>query len=969
MTRESRSARPRLSPLIWAIGTSTLLTVLLMGVVANLASASAYELDSKEHAFTRALQGVAVPTATLKSAVTPAVSLQSTVAPTSAPESTVAPTANTQIESTSTFSFSLAALGYGEEILSSPYGQAQYFFRLPENWVIEGDADLELDLSYVYHHQGYEEEYPILFGELVISLDGETLEVFSIDVGDLEHHRLRVTLPESLLTNPNRTQHVIGVTLSAGNLCEVLHRARLAIHPTSNVSLAYSQRPPALDLGRYPQPFYQQAFEPDNVRFVLPSHPTTNDLSSAAALAAKLGDLTNGRMVISATTDLELSNLVGTAPATFDEHLIVVGQPQHNQLLPLLNNSVDLPVSLHQQQLHLVAQGPTAVAPGEIFTYTFTITNPLDQALDMYMVDPLPAYTEFVTCSPGCVESDDDNTITWRNSRLAPDGTIDFSLTLRASDILTGAILENVVTLIEDDLGPVNAATLTSTAVSEPSEAETQVFVSREGDYFFVYENKTLAEGDGVIQEIVSPWSENRSILIVTGLNDEAVRKASLAMSSETHFPGMRGPVALVREALSSIETDDASPTVDEITLADLGYSDQVVRGGGTVKRIDYYFWVPYGWQLTEDVSIDLYFGHSRLIDYENSGLTVFLNNRLIASTALNEKTADDGHLHISLADANVRSGRSNQLTLEIDLDMPGVCVDHEQALALIENNSRIFLAHREGTDPDLNLNLFPYPFHLNPALTDLLFVLPTVPSIEELGNVLRLTASLGDSAAGKTTLPVVMVDSDLPLQGLEGYHVIAVGRASRNALIQQVNAELPQPFLPGSDEIDQQLDDVVFRLPPGLDLGYAELIPSPWNEERALLAVTGTTDESVNWVVNVLSDRPWVLGNGGNLALITDDKVNTIDTRTLTSKGAAGAVATAVLEGAPEAVTAPTETATVGLSPTSSLIPNPDDSATEQVSRGTDRPTWLIPLMGITGLLVIAIFAFVFLQQTRGRS
>lgn len=928
MLNEMRSTRARVSRVIWLAG--ILLSILLINFAANTAMASSHEQTSQEDGPSLAIQSTATPVPAL------------------------------QVGSTSTFTFSLAALGYAETILNSPYDAAQYSFRLPDDWAVQTDGTLDLELSYVYEQMGAGVN-PTFFGDLTITLDGQTVEIFPI-MEELDHYRLRVPLPASLLASPEQTRHVIGLKFDAGSLCKTPHKARLVVHPTSSVSLNYGQRPLVLDLSRYPSPFYQRAFELDRVRFVLPSLATVSDLNSALAVAAKLGDLTGNRMVISATTDLDLSRHLAPASATLNEHLIVIGQPQDNQLLPLLNDAADLPVSLHPRQLALVAQGPEAVASSATFTYVFTITNTLERSVDLSLVDSLPLYTELKGCTPDCTENSDKSIVTWSDNLLAPAEITSFSLTLKASDVLTGTAVENTLTLIEAELGPVNADTLTSTVVADSSSSELQVSTPQEGSYFFVYDGKAVAQGDGIIQEIPSPWNQGRAILIVTGLSDEAVRKASQAMSSETRFPGMSGAVALVREALLPSEINHTASVSGDMTLADLGYEDGIIWGDSP-QQADYLFEVS-GWQLTDEAAIDLYFSHSQRIDYQDSGLTVLLNRNPVASVALDDKNSDEGLIHISLANADVRTGE-NRLTVSVDMSLPGECaaLQSEQAWLRIKNTSRIFLAHNPDTTLKLALDYLPYPFHLNPALTDLMFALPDTPTAGELEAALRLAASLGDSAAGKTIIPVVVTGNDLPLQDLRDYHIIAVGRPSRNALIQQVNSQLPQPFLPGSDEIEQRIDDVVFRLPPGVDLGYLQLIPSPWNEARALLAVTGTTENGLNGAVNVMSYRTGAL-KSGNLAVIKGSDINTIDTRELTRGGMGVAVMTAVPEMTPVATAVATATATITPIPPAPN-PTPGVSASKQVLARSTPPGWLVPLVGMTVLVVIAILVFA-LRQAR---
>ena len=87
-------------------------------------------------------------------------------------------------------------------------------------------------------------------------------------------------------------------------------------------------------------------------------------------------------------------------------------------------------------------------------------------------------------------------------------------------------------------------------------------------------------------------------------------------------------------------------------------------------------------------------------------------------------------------------------------------CVEiaSEQAWFVVKDSSKISLTHNKNNNLILDLNLLPFPFHLNSALTDLLFVLPTTPTAPEWETVLHLASTLGNSASGKTVLPAAML-------------------------------------------------------------------------------------------------------------------------------------------------------------------------------------------------------------------
>ena len=858
-----------------------------------------------------------------------------------------------EASSPGSFRFTLEELGYGERVLDSPYSTAEYTLRLPEGWELLSESFFRLDVSYAYNLVGAPETQalPSHFGDIIVTINGETQLVSPITEPALDDARFWIGLPLSLLNDPDRSIHRIQVTLDADSLCEVSHRASLTIHPTSLLSLDHDQFPVSPDLARYPRPFYQRAFETDQVRFVLPTQPTEMELAGALAVAAKLGDLTYG-MVISETTDLDLGARLEALEADepFHEHLIVIGSPETNDMILRFSQLEALPVPLRERQMNLVGEGPAAVAPGDILTYTLTLTNTTQRTVSsLSLVDTLPAYAHVVSCSPTC-SATVEGEVSWPISSLDAGDALSFNLGIRLSEAINASAVENVVTLLDETSGPLNVNALTttvsSTSVPEPGLKSS---VSAGDGYFFSLGDRAVSENDGVVQEFVSPWDQTRAILVITGLSDASVYRASRAMSSNSRFPGVKGSFALVRDVHSLPDIPPESQPTD-LVFADLGYEDKVLKGW--YEQTSYQFDVPFGWRLTEDAYLDLRFSHSQLLDYSGSFLSVLFNGEPIATVALGDETSLNGGVKIGLPPSQVRRGRINEIVIQAKMHPAYVCVPAHMWL-LVSSESLLRLDHTEENIHSLDLKFYPHPFVHRSDLADVLFALPPDPQPEECEDALQLAAALGSAAGGSDLAPSVALGDTLTESRLADYHIVTVGRPSRSPYLQQVNVGLPQPFQPGLDGIEQRIDNVIFRLHPDMSLGFIQLIPSPWNAERAFLAVTGTTDEGVRWAARVLDTRPWALK--GDLALIRGDDIKTTDTRGLTHNGVTAAMATAVPEMTPAPAASPTST--------------PGVSASGQASQRSGRPAWLIPLVGLTGLAVVAIFAVAFWQRRQGRS
>ncbi len=466
----------------------------------------------------------------------------------------------------------------------------------------------------------------------------------------------------------------------------------------------------------------------------------------------------------------------------------------------------------------------------------------------------------------------------------------------------------------------------------------------------------TAAETDGVLRLVQSPERVGKAALLVTGATDEGVRKAGLALSAQPQFLRLAGQEAVVQE----VHTDSISlpQTPLDLTFTDLGYTERVVTGIGR-KDIYYNFDLPLDWNLTSDAGLRLKFSHSPLLDGALSSITVFLNDVPIGSARLDGSNAVDGELIAPLPPESSQPGLSNTLLVQIEADLPDPCILPETSTAWVtlSAESSLYLAH---TGQDLsaffNLDFWPRPFNQDPQMKDVLISLPSDPTNEEYTVAFQIAAFLGSASQGRAFEPALLL-GDPGQTDLASYHLVLIGRPSRSPLLQSINDQLPQPFIPGVDTIEQTIDSVVYRLQDGLDLGFLELVPSQWNSERILIVITGTSDAGLQSAADFLmnSGRIWELK--GNLAMVRGDRLFVTDTRVLTGEGQAAPVATAVTEITPVAELA-----------SSDQPGNPSAQPPEQQTL-LERFPWFLPALTIASLVVVvALLGLGYWMSRRGK-
>lgn len=458
--------------------------------------------------------------------------------------------------------------------------------------------------------------------------------------------------------------------------------------------------------------------------------------------------------------------------------------------------------------------------------------------------------------------------------------------------------------------------------------------------------------------------------LVVTGVNDAAILKAGEALATQAQFPGMSGVQAIV-QAVQPITIGVPVSQTRDISLASLGYSDKVLSA--FVSNLQYTFHIPRGWALVSDATLDLHTSHSVALTAMSATMQVYLNYVPIYSALLTPENSENVWRTISIPARRLDPG-VNYLTFELTGNFPQ-CLDMRFANGLwlaVYADSTVHIPHAT-ISTTFNLSDFPRPFDELEDLSNVIIVLPESLEAAESAGVLRLAAALGAAGGGERIRPQVLLGV-LPDEALSASaHIIAIGEPTRNPLITALNDHLPQPFITGTNQIRQQVDDVIYRLPPDYSLGFVQELPSPWNRERALLVVTGSTAEGVAWALEALTNEDLAGKLNGNLAtLIEKGEMRVTDTRGTPDPYAE------ITRTPPTLVTTMTPEATVTpmpASPTPTATPAPThtptpDSAPEAIESSpsvtvTTRPRWLAPLLVLSLIAVIAVVVLA-LRRTR---
>jgi hypothetical protein len=225
-----------------------------------------------------------------------------------------------------------------------------------------------------------------------------------------------------------------------------------------------------------------------------------------------------------------------------------------------------------------------------------------------------------------------------------------------------------------------------------------------------------------------------------------------------------------------------------------------------------------------------------------------------------------------------------------MNLDDEDKCLvlDSQHLWATIYSHSYFHLPYT-SQEVEPSLDLFPYPFDEQPSLSGLLLVLPNRPGQFDYDLMLRLAAGLGAADQGDF-LALNVTTADLVTQERrQDRDLVLIGRPSVHSLIADLNDGLPQPFEPGSDRLRPRVESAVFVENDLGDIGLIEELSAPWDAERTILILTGTTDEGVALAGTTLFSKGDALA--GNVVLVEESVgIRAFDTRSLLSTPGSGA-------------------------------------------------------------------------------
>lgn len=303
------------------------------------------------------------------------------------------------------------------------------------------------------------------------------------------------------------------------------------------------------------------------------------------------------------------------------------------------------------------------------------------------------------------------------------------------------------------------------------------------------------------------------------------------------------------------------------VSLEDLGRVDEILYSPYDSMRVT--FNIPPEWFFASGskfvLNYDVVVGGTDVAAVpDNFGnfvgvLSVVFNEQVIQEVFVNSGGAQN--LEINIPDEALVSQRTNGRH-ELALIFNGsLSCEYDIRTTLMINSSSYFVFQMGSTPPELDLSKLPSPFFVRenilPQTT--LVVVPASPEQGELEAAFNVIGGFG-SFTGSGFIFETVTENQLTEELISNSNLIFVGTPSNFDQLSSIQFPLPvqngqfaDPSSPINDE------------------GVIQLAPSPWNPNKSVLLVSGTTPESVNKAAKAISTGRIFITGSPRLALVAD--------------------------------------------------------------------------------------------------
>lgn len=347
---------------------------------------------------------------------------------------------------------------------------------------------------------------------------------------------------------------------------------------------------------------------------------------------------------------------------------------------------------------------------------------------------------------------------------------------------------------------------------------------------------------------------QGNPLLIVTSADDNSLMEAASMLMDESRRVQESGNTASVEKGSSQLAVNAAMQSgmiAGNYTLKDIMGSGLTFVGPFHQEN---YVYLPVSkdFVLSDGGKVALKFRYSENLDFTRSLITVSWGDIPIASKRLTREKASGDELNFDIP-ADVIGTEASSIKISFDLEIADlICTPRQSEMpwAYVSRDSTIFLP--TSSDVTLSFDLKASPFRKDGKFNDVMLILSDTPSTAELNLLGQIVAMYGNGVKPYGNFTVKRA-GEFSKEDAD-YNIITAGTYGGNAFLSQLGDKLDFKYNQDGTAFESN-EQLILSREYGEKIGIMQLIPSPFALNRGLLAVTGSSSQSLQNVQEYLRD------------------------------------------------------------------------------------------------------------------
>lgn len=355
----------------------------------------------------------------------------------------------------------------------------------------------------------------------------------------------------------------------------------------------------------------------------------------------------------------------------------------------------------------------------------------------------------------------------------------------------------------------------------------------------------------------------DKHVLLLTATSGALLEKASRFVANQE----------LMKETASDTEYIDAQTQTFTSSLQYDG-SYQLTNTGEQItgpqhQEATYFVSLPVDRTNADGSQIRLHYKYASNLDFSRSLATVYVNNKPIGSQKLRASKANDDSMTVTLPKGKTL-GNTFVIRVAFDLEMKNseAATNNQTPWAYIESDSKAYIKS-QPVSTQLFSN-YPSLFLKNQTFNNIAVVKPaqlTSHDFKTLTNIFNLLGNFAESNTGN----VQFYDQMPSEKVLRNQNVIAFGTPKQNQLIRQLNSKLYFKFNQNFTRFKSN-EKLSIERAYGRRLGVAQLLRSPYNDKRVILAVTAAHSTDVELASTQINFQKNISQYSGDAIVVDHD-------------------------------------------------------------------------------------------------